>query len=78
MKQGLKIEYTNKSTSYGDSRYYVYYVDGMSVFMANQIPWPNCCGIAILKDLSISSSVDKTLFKKILDEKTYKIYEKGS
>lgn len=68
MKQWLKIEYTNKSTSYGDSRYYVYYVDGMAVFMANQIPWPNCCGIAILKNLSISPSVDKTIFKKILDE----------
>ena len=68
MKQGLKIEYTNKSTSYGDSRYYVYYVDGMAVFIANQIPWPRCCGIAILKDLSISPSVDKTIFKKILDE----------
>lgn len=68
MKQGLKIEYTNKSYAYGDSRYYVYYVDGMDVFTATQIPWPNCCGIAILKDLSISSSVDKTLLKKILDE----------
>lgn len=68
MKQGLKIEYINKSSAYGDYRYYVYYVDGMAVFMANQIPWPNCCGIAILKDLSISSSVDKTIFKKILDE----------
>ena len=28
MKQGLKIEYTNKSSAYGDSRYYVYHVDG--------------------------------------------------
>lgn len=68
MKQGLKIEYTNKSSAYGDSRYYVYYIDNNAVFIANQIPWPNCCGIAILKDLSISSSVDKTIFKKILDE----------
>lgn len=68
MKQGLKIEYTNKSSAYGDSRYFVYHVDGQSVFTATQIPWPNCCGIAILKDVNISSSVSKDLFKNILNE----------
>lgn len=67
MKQGLKVEITNNNASYGDSRSYVYYIDDNASFMANQMPYPNCCGIAILKDVSVYSRVDKANGIKIID-----------
>lgn len=67
MKQGLKVEITNKNASYGDSRSYVYYIDDNASFMANQMPYPNCCGIAILKDMSVYSRVDKADGIKIIN-----------
>lgn len=67
MKQGLKVEITNKNASYGDSRSYVYYIDDNASFMANQMPYPNCCGIAILKDISVYFRVAKADGIKIID-----------
>ena len=70
MNEGLKVEITNKDTSYGSSRIYYYSTkDEGNIFRIEQIPFPNCCGIAILKNLSMStSSVDANLFCKIIGE----------
>ena len=61
-KSNLKSEITNRSTSYGHSRSYSYQEMGHTILVLNQIPYPNCCGIAILKDLAVYGDVNKNVF----------------
>lgn len=67
-KKQLKVEITNKSNSYGHSRTYKYYIDGDCVFVLNQVPYPNCCGIAIFRDLSTYRDIQKDDFISCIDE----------
>lgn len=65
----LKVEYTNKSSSYGSSRNFriAKKSSSNSVFYCSQVPFPSCCGIAIIKDVSIGSDLTKDEFAEIMD-----------
>jgi hypothetical protein len=64
----LKGNITNKDNSYGNSRSYRFEVDGDCQFSFNQIPFPNCCGIAILRDLSTSSEISRENFNDAINQ----------
>ena len=65
----LKVEYTNRSSSYGSSRNFRIgkKSSSSSVFYCSQVPFPSCCGIAIIKDVSIGSDLTKDEFAEIMD-----------
>ena len=64
LKEELTIEVTVPSMSYGDTR--SIYNDYLAL---NQVPYPNCCGVCILKDITIHErSMSQDLFDKFLDE----------
>ena len=64
----LNADVTHSSTSYGDSRRYSYGDATEKVAALDQVPFPNCCGICILKNISISHSLSNKNFNKFLDE----------
>jgi len=67
----LKLEVLDikKDVSYGDSRMYkiVDETEGI-VFRCRQIPFPNCCGITILENVSISHSVKGAEINAVMDK----------
>lgn len=64
----LDITITNKCSSYGNSRIYRYRVGDESVLRFDQIPYPECCGITIIKNFSANSSMSKTDFLDAMDK----------
>lgn len=63
----LKCETVSRSMSYGNARTFSYRVDGEQYIYLNQIPFPNCCGITIFKDVSIYDQTTKEQFISALD-----------
>lgn len=63
----LKVDYTNKSISYGHSRNIRIDRNGATIFGCQQIPYPECCGIAILKGVSISDGLTKAEFEEMFN-----------
>jgi len=65
----LNVEYTNKSSAYGHSRTMKAYRvgdDRSSVFRVDQIPFPECCGITILKNIGVSDRISRIEFKEVI------------
>lgn len=58
----LDIQVTDRNRSYGDSRVYRYLINGESALRFDQIPYPECCGIAIIKNFSANSDISKVDF----------------
>ena len=58
----LDIKVTDRNRSYGDSRVYRYLINGESALRFDQIPYPECCGIAIIKNFSANSDISKVDF----------------
>lgn len=58
----LDITITDRNRSYGDSRVYRYKINGESALRFDQIPYPECCGIAIIKNFSANSDISKVDF----------------
>jgi len=52
----LNVEYTNKSSAYGHSRIIKVTKNGSTVFRVDAIPFPECCGICIFKNISLSDT----------------------
>ena len=63
----LEVEVVKKDHNYGDSRNYRYYINRDCVLSLNQIPYPNCCGITIIKDFSQSRGLSSERFNEIID-----------
>lgn len=63
----FKSEVKNSSFAYGDSRDYSYGSNVESFITLSQIPFPNCCGIAILKSISMSSELTQKDFNLFID-----------
>jgi len=53
-KLKLEVEYTNKSNAYGHSRIIKITKDRSTLFRADVIPFPECCGICIFKNVATS------------------------
>lgn len=66
----LDITITDRNSSYGDSRIYRYKVNGESVLRFDQIPYPECCGIAIIKNFSCNSDLSKADFTEAMTKFT--------
>jgi len=64
----LDIEITNRSSAYGHSRTCRYIIDGESVLRFEQIPFPECCGIAIVKNFSANGDMQKADFLDAIDQ----------
>lgn len=58
----LDIKVTNRSNAYGNDRTYRYLINGESVMRFDQIPFPECCGIAIIKNFSANGDLSKADF----------------
>lgn len=71
----LDIQVTNKSSAYGDSRIYRYLINSESVLRFDQIPYPECCGIAIIKNFSANSNISKSDFLDAMDKFILNIQE---
>ena len=66
----LDITITDRNSSYGDSRIYRYKVNGESVLRFDQIPYPECCGIAIIKNFACNSYLSKADFTEAMTKFT--------
>ena len=66
----LDITITDRDSSYGDSRIYRYKVNGESVLRFDQIPYPECCGIAIIKNFACNSDLSKADFTEAMTKFT--------
>ena len=66
----LDITITDRNSSYGDSRIYRYKVNGESVLRFDQIPYPECCGIAIIKNFACNSDLSKADFTEAMTKFT--------
>jgi len=64
----LDITITDRNRSYGDSRVYRYKINGESVLRFDQIPYPECCGIAIIKNFSANGDMQKADFLDAMDQ----------
>lgn len=64
----LDIQVTDRNRSYGDSRIYRYKINGESVLRFDQIPYPECCGIAIIKNFSANGDMQKADFLDAMDQ----------
>lgn len=64
----LDIQITDRNRSYGDSRIYRYKINGESVLRFDQIPYPECCGIAIIKNFSANGDMQKADFLDAMDQ----------
>ena len=64
----LDITITNRDVSYGNSRVYSYKVNGEYVLRFDQIPYPECCGIAIIKNFSANGDMQKADFLDAMDQ----------
>lgn len=64
----LDITITDRNRSYGDSRVYRYKINGESVLRFDQIPYPECCGIAIIKNFSANGDMQKADFLDAIDQ----------
>lgn len=64
----LDIQITDRNRSYGDSRVYRYKINGESVLRFDQIPYPECCGIAIIKNFSANGDMQKADFLDAMDQ----------
>lgn len=51
-KLKLEVEYTNKSNAYGHSRIVKIVKDKSTLFRSEIIPFPDCCGICIFKNIA--------------------------
>jgi len=64
----LDIEITNRSGAYGHSRTCRYIIDGETALRFEQIPFPECCGIAIVKNFSANGDMQKADFLDAMDQ----------
>jgi len=64
----LDIEITNRSGAYGHSRTCRYIIDGETALRFEQIPFPECCGIAIVKNFSVNGDMQKADFLDAMDQ----------
>ena len=64
----LDITITDRDVSYGNSRVYSYKVNGEYVLRFEQIPYPECCGIAIIKNFSANGDMQKADFLDAMDQ----------
>ena len=64
----LDITITDRDGSYGNSRVYSYKVNGEYVLRFDQIPYPECCGIAIIKNFSANGDMQKADFLDAMDQ----------
>jgi len=64
----LDIQITDRNRSYGDSRVYRYKINGESILRFDQIPYPECCGIAIIKNFSANGDMQKADFLDAMDQ----------
>lgn len=67
IKNELDIQITDRSNAYGNSRIYRYRINGESVLRFDQIPYPECCGIAIIKNFSANGDMSKADFLDTMD-----------
>jgi hypothetical protein len=68
MANELQIEIINRSGAYGHSRIYRYRIGGEVALRFEQIPFPECCGIAIIKNFSANSDLPKADFLDAMDQ----------
>jgi len=64
----LDIDITDRNRSYGDSRVYRYKINGETAMRFDQIPFPECCGIAIIKNFSANGDMSKADFLNAMDQ----------
>lgn len=64
----LDITITDRNRSYGDSRVYRYKINGETAISFDQIPFPECCGIAIIKNFSANGDMSKADFLDAMDQ----------
>jgi len=64
----LDINITDRNRSYGDSRVYRYKINDETALRFDQIPFPECCGIAIIKNFSANSDMSRADFLDAMDQ----------
>lgn len=65
----MKVSFIDRSKSYGDSRLYLFsHPDHGNVFRVTQCPFPECCGVAILKNFSVSQELKVEEFNECMGQ----------
>jgi hypothetical protein len=63
----MECEVLNRSRAYGDSRKFYYKIGNEPVMAVEQIPFPNCCGVAILHNFSVDLNSTQEMMNDFLD-----------
>lgn len=63
----LGIEVTNRSTSWGNSRQYCYKNNIETLISLSEIPFPGCCGVCILKGISVDRGMAQKDFNTFMN-----------